>query len=340
MKLSREIDRTIGKKRCQELYERTKHLLTGTYGEWDPITRTWKILKYGITGYIASYLYKKDGKKYIHKIPNQPKLLVCKTCGKPIFCSEENHIREPIDLVERSFIIGDIGEYDLYAYYVSQQNEYKLIYLSSCKTQMLNCDLLYRDKKLVIAERSESEACHAFLNITITQEDIDSYNPDRLDAYLYEIFDEDNYQLFLDAVIHAYTVLYRRRCYFIHANNMVKKILTSMMKTLFGSLYFDNPSDRKYGYPQLTIRPFNKYSGYSKYYSCIRFPYFHGGTTFYIGSEPIIESIWKDIIHTKDIDSIDSIDSTESIPRSALVKLALDIASCPCDEPSFITYYR
>jgi hypothetical protein len=336
MEVPKDAERTIGKARFLELYERTKHLLTRIHGKWDPVTRTWKILKYGITGYIASYLYKKDGKKYIHKIPDHPDRFVCSICGAPRVCIGAPHTYKRAWMIERLFIIGDIGEYDMYAYLIVNHNGFQLAYISPNKTQVLNGDLILQDGKLVMVERAKkTDACHAFLNIEITQADLDSYDPERLDTYLFEIFDENNYRQFMDAVSFAYSIVCTRKCYFICANKTVKKILTYIIKALFGSLYFDKIYNCASNSPQLTIRQSNSNSWWSGYHYSSKLSYTHGGTTFYMGSIPIDRYMdSKSIIYARDIDSI------ESVPRSALVKLALDLAFYPCQHPEFIRYNR
>jgi hypothetical protein len=209
----------------------------------------------------------------------------------------------------------------------------------------LNGDLLLQDGKLSIVKREKKKYIgHAFLNVEITQADIDSYDPSRYDTYLYEIFDKNDYERFIDGIIYAYTTIYDDKCYFIYANKTVKKILTYIIKTLFGSLYFDRIDSCTSNYPQVTIRPLNHLSWTGQSYSSRKLSYSHGGTTFFIGDGKVNKYVKRDsIIYTRNIDSIDpldSLDSVESIPQSTLVRLALDIASHSYGETRRIYYNR
>jgi hypothetical protein len=296
----------------------------GFTGKWNPVTRTWKLVPSGVAKYILWHLYDRKIAKRQYEYPKYPRYKVCidhdcdyGACTYGI-CKED-------DKILNLFRKNKVGPYEVYACYVSATKEYTLKYTIPGRTQVLNCDLLLKDGKLSITDRAE--ICHAFLNVEITQADLDSYDPERLDTYLYEIFDENNYATFKELLIKVYWHIYFNSEYIISANKQVKLALTHLIKRLFGVFCFTNIHKCGSYFPRLFLAPMNKvyvHTVPSRIHYEISYAVVKIGAC---NSRDVVD------IHTKDVESLDP------VPRSTIVKLALDIASHKSEYPQEIKYH-
>jgi hypothetical protein len=285
-------------------------------GKWDPVIKTWKLVPSGVAKYILWCLYDKKLAKRKYKYPRFAFAFECLDHGDDEAACSSACTRG--DRILGCFKRGEVGTSEVYAYYVSNNERYTLKYNTPGRTQMLNCDVLLRNGQLSISEREEKKNIgHAFLNVEITQEDLDSYDPERLDVYLYEIFDEENYTKFKAMLIDTYWNLNNSFHVHISANRNVEQALMNIMRQVFGP--FCHTQEHRYAvhYPRVILASPSIRCNYHE--SCVRIK---------------IGTYHKSDLHTKDVESLGP------VPRSTIVKLALDIALHMSNEVQEVKYYH
>jgi hypothetical protein len=286
-------------------------------GQWDSELKIWKLWKDPLAVILEKLHACNNAGKPIYTY--QKYKYVCKRCGKKESEPHTDHkfyvMKESQYLVHRG-LINDLEIFMCIDSIVWELGTFP--YITKSHTQMRNCNIERKGDKLFIIPRTQKIASHIYMNVDITQADIEAYDPDRTDPYLYEIFG-DNYSSFLRCLmICYYTPNSTQRC-LILAKPHIRDIIIEIIKKIFGPFCFNNISECKEFLPLLRIRKvLPNREGKMMYPTQLSSLFYHNRhSTIFVGAKPEI-FFPIETIETRDVE-------VDPIQRSSIVNLALDM---------------
>jgi hypothetical protein len=305
-----------------------------TIGVWNPELKLWSLMPNGDwESDILDKLYteydpdKKLERLYIHRTYDY----VCIVCGRKAH-KETDHKPE---YESRYTYLRKHGKLNIFEDHMRDcklDGVKPLYYNRKGCTQMRNCNIICSDTGLQIVERTRDNASHAFINVDITQEDIDAYDK-RPDAYLNEIFDSDNYNRFVSFLCTINNFSARSFMYIIRCSDKLRSQIISILKSLFGPFCFDNHRTVRTYYPRLAIHQTDLILPRHIRHRRPRYTFERWYVVALIGPLNMDPRRYKHHFCTKDIEM-------DPVPKSTIVKLALDIASHPPKKDSTIYVYE